>query len=92
MREQVTLMRPDARDPTTARAMSSGLPVDLISQSAGRLRVLALLYAFVFFMEAPIGSDRANVSHSVRISSVCSLMNLERAAMSVNYSILARAD
>ena len=50
MREQVTLMRPDARDPTTARAMSSGLPVDLISQSAGRLRVLALLYAFVFFM------------------------------------------
>jgi hypothetical protein len=30
--------------------MSSGLPVDLISQSAGRLRVLALLYAFVFFM------------------------------------------
>ena len=50
MREHVTLMRPDARDPTTARAMSSGLPVDLISQSAGRLRVLALLYAFVFFM------------------------------------------
>src|SRR5688572_14306341 len=50
MREHVTLMRPDARDPTTARAMSSGLPVDLISQSAGRLRILALLYAFVFFM------------------------------------------
>ena len=50
MREHVTLMRPDVRAPTTGRAMSSGLPVDLISQSAGRLRALALLYAFVFVM------------------------------------------
>jgi serine/threonine-protein kinase len=30
--------------------VSSGLPVDLLGQSAGRLRVLALLYAFTFFM------------------------------------------
>src|SRR6266576_3554747 len=49
MNEHVTLMHPDARD-GTARAISSGFPVDLLSQSAGRLRVLALLYAFVFFM------------------------------------------
>ena len=49
MREHVTLMRPDARD-STARDISSGFPTDLLSQSAGRLRVLALLYAFVFFM------------------------------------------
>ena len=49
MNEHVTLVHPDARDPT-ARAMSSGFPIDLLSQSAGRLRVLALLYAFVFFM------------------------------------------
>src|SRR6267378_447004 len=49
MNEHVTLVHPDARDPT-ARAVSSGFPVDLLSQSAGRLRVLALLYAFVFFM------------------------------------------
>src|SRR5207247_9907486 len=49
MNEHVTLVHPDARDPT-ARAISSGFPVDLLSQSAGRLRVLALLYAFVFFM------------------------------------------
>jgi eukaryotic-like serine/threonine-protein kinase len=34
----------------TRRGISSGLPADLLSQSAGRLRVLALLYAFVFFM------------------------------------------
>src|SRR5213080_4653046 len=49
MNEDVTLMHPDARDPS-ARGISSGFPVDLLSQSAGRLRVLALLYAFVFFM------------------------------------------
>src|SRR3989475_5593208 len=49
MNEHITLMHPDARDPT-AREISSGFPVDLLSQSAGRLRVLALLYAFVFFM------------------------------------------
>ena len=51
MREHVTFMPPDARDPT-ARGISSGFPVDLLSQSAGRLPVLALLYAFVFFMAA----------------------------------------
>jgi plasmid stabilization system protein ParE len=49
MHEHVTLMHPDARDPT-ARGISSGFPADLLSQSAGRLRTLALLYAFVFFM------------------------------------------
>ena len=49
MHEQVTLMHPDARE-STARGVSSGFPVDLLRQSAGRLRVLALLYAFVFFM------------------------------------------
>jgi eukaryotic-like serine/threonine-protein kinase len=49
MNEHVTLMHPDWRDPT-GRGISSGFPVDLLRQSAGRLRVLALLYAFVFFM------------------------------------------
>jgi serine/threonine-protein kinase len=49
MREHVTLMSPDASDPA-ARGISSGLPVDLVSQSAGRLRVLALVYACVFFL------------------------------------------
>src|SRR5512134_2087216 len=28
----------------------TGLPIDLLTQSVSRLRVLALLYAFVFFM------------------------------------------
>src|SRR5437763_4778295 len=49
MREHVTLMHPEARD-RSAREISSGFPVDLLSQAAGRLRVLALLYTFVLFM------------------------------------------
>lgn len=49
MNEQVTLMHPGERD-QSARGISSGFPVDLLTQSAGRLRVLALLYAFVYFM------------------------------------------
>src|SRR4051794_13479691 len=49
MHDPVTLMHPDPRD-ATPRGISSGLPADLLSQSAGRLRVLALLYATVFFL------------------------------------------
>src|SRR5687768_6681698 len=49
MHEHVTLMPPDSRDPA-ARAISSGFPADLLGQSAERLRILALLYAVVFFM------------------------------------------
>jgi eukaryotic-like serine/threonine-protein kinase len=47
--DHVTLLRPDAR-PGDARGISSSLPTDLLGQSARRLRILALLYAFVFFM------------------------------------------
>ena len=46
MHEHVTLLPPAAR----GQGFSSGLPDDLLSQAAGRLRVLALLYAFMFFM------------------------------------------
>jgi eukaryotic-like serine/threonine-protein kinase len=49
MQEHVTLIRPDARG-SIARAISASFPEDLLNQSAGRLRVLALLYAFVYFM------------------------------------------
>jgi plasmid stabilization system protein ParE len=48
MHEHVTVMPPYTREP--GREISSGFPADLLSQSAGRLRVLALLYAFIFFM------------------------------------------
>jgi eukaryotic-like serine/threonine-protein kinase len=48
MHEQVTLLAPDRAGP--ARADSSGLPPDLLSQSAARLRILALMYACVFFL------------------------------------------
>jgi eukaryotic-like serine/threonine-protein kinase len=47
--EHVTLMQPEAAEPSS-RAASSGLPSDLLSQSASRLRVVALLYALVFFL------------------------------------------
>jgi hypothetical protein len=49
MYEHATLLHPDAR-PTGARGISSSFPVDLLAQAATRLRILALLYAFVFFM------------------------------------------
>jgi hypothetical protein len=49
MPEHVTLLRP-GRGSGDSRGMSSGLPADLLGQSAERLRILALLYAFVFFM------------------------------------------
>jgi serine/threonine-protein kinase len=49
MREHVTLFRPDG-PALAARGPTSGLPTDLLREADGRLRVLALLYAFVFFM------------------------------------------
>jgi eukaryotic-like serine/threonine-protein kinase len=49
MNEPVTLMHADDPDPTS-RGRSSGFPLDLLRQSAARLRILALLYAFLFFM------------------------------------------
>ena len=63
MPQHVTILPPAARGPT-AHPISSGLPVDLLSESAGRLRALALLYAFIFFMAGVVSqlllpADRA---------------------------------
>jgi serine/threonine-protein kinase len=49
MPEHVTLLQPEGRQSSSRRTPSS-LPADLVSQSAARLRVLALLYAVVFFL------------------------------------------
>lgn len=49
MREHVTLVVPEAPGPAT-RAISSGLPADLLGRAAARLRVLAFLYTAAFFM------------------------------------------
>jgi serine/threonine-protein kinase len=60
MHDHVTLLPPDHRP--TGQAISAGLPADLVSQSAERLRVLALLYAFVFLMAGVVPAlvfDRA---------------------------------
>ena len=43
-------MRPDGRSQDSLGASSAAFPADLLGQSAARLRILALLYAFVFFM------------------------------------------
>src|SRR3954468_23715964 len=49
MPEHVTLLQPEVEESKT-RPFSSGLPSDLLAQSATRLSILALLYAFLFFM------------------------------------------
>ena len=51
MAEPVTLLRPD---PSGAgpHGTPSALPADLLGQAAARLRAVALLYAFTFFMAA----------------------------------------
>ena len=47
------LLLPHRGRPTTSpRASGTGLPADLLSQAAHRLTIIALLYAFVFFMAA----------------------------------------
>jgi eukaryotic-like serine/threonine-protein kinase len=49
MHEHVTLLHRERRD-STPHGVSSGFPTDLLGEAAGRLRVLALLYVFIFFM------------------------------------------
>ncbi len=48
MQQHVTVMPPESSD--SQRGVTSGFPTDLLIRSAGRLRVVSLLYAFVFFM------------------------------------------
>jgi eukaryotic-like serine/threonine-protein kinase len=45
-----TLVLPRANRRTSTRQTTVGLPTDVVAQSADRLRILAFLYAFVFFM------------------------------------------
>ena len=46
-----TLLLPQ-KAPPTPRGSTRGLSTEIVSQSARRLRILALVYAFVFFMSA----------------------------------------
>jgi serine/threonine-protein kinase len=67
--QPVTLVLPGSAEPVE-RGISSGFPTDLASQSAARLRVLALLYAFTFFMSGILPAllipvDRARFLGSV---------------------------
>jgi hypothetical protein len=47
MHDNVTLLQPERQ--STTRGMAASLPPDLLSQSARRLQILALLYSFIFF-------------------------------------------
>jgi eukaryotic-like serine/threonine-protein kinase len=49
MQEHVTLIAPDEDIPAPS-GVSSGLPADILGQSAARLRAVALVYAFAFFL------------------------------------------
>ena len=63
------LLLPERGRPTTsARASSTGLAVDLLTQAAERLSTVAYVYAFVFFMAGflpPLLFDRATLFGSV---------------------------
>jgi hypothetical protein len=53
-----------------SRTWASGLPLDLQTEAARRLRIVALLYAFAFFMSDPLGAmlfpdERAAFASSV---------------------------
>jgi serine/threonine-protein kinase len=64
MDQHVTIVRPEEEENSQSPRASVSLPVDLLSQAAARLRILALLYAFVFFMAdifpmLVVGNDRS---------------------------------
>jgi serine/threonine-protein kinase len=67
MKDTVLLPRAAVARPSTSPALYTGpLAPDLLSQSVRRLRVLALLYAFVFFMAGffpglLVAEDRAHI-------------------------------
>lgn len=50
LHRHATMLRTDSGEPSRAAPGSSALPSDLLHQSASRLRTVALLYAFIFFM------------------------------------------
>ncbi|MEO7985491.1 MAG: protein kinase, partial [Gemmatimonadales bacterium] len=66
MSGHVTLLRPDVSGPGTPNRLSS-LPADLLSQSASRLRVLALLYAAVYLLR--------QICHSLSEAESCGLVH-----------------
>ena len=52
MKETLLLPHAGPRGSTSSAPSTAGLPTDLLNQSVRRLRVLALLYSFTFFMAA----------------------------------------
>lgn len=68
-----TLVLPQkGRRTSGARDSTYGLPTDVVSQSAARLRVLALLYAFVFVMSGYVPALLIPPMRAQLFSSFCS--------------------
>jgi serine/threonine-protein kinase len=64
--DQTLILPPAGRRGSQSSQSTTGLPADLLRESVVRLRILALLYAFVFFMSAffpvlMLPADRAQV-------------------------------
>src|SRR5690348_5850207 len=70
------------------RGPDSGLPPDLLSQSARRLRILAVLYAFVFFMA---GYFPALLSYEDRVRLFSSFVSWVPGAVSIAIALLIAA-
>lgn len=55
---------------SSARTGTPGLPADLLNQSADRVRVVALVYAFVYFMSDPFQTLMFGTARKAYLSSV----------------------
>ncbi len=63
-----TLLRPDHAHRPSSAPGSEGLPRDLVRQATSRLRVMALLYAAIFFLADPFPSLISEAGRAVLFS------------------------
>ncbi|MQA28824.1 MAG: protein kinase [Luteitalea sp.] len=76
-----------ARDRGTS-ASATGLPADLLTQSARRLRIVALLYAVVFFMSNPL---TAILFPEERVQFLASVVRWGPSTVSITVALLVAA-
>ena len=70
---------------TAGRTPVTGLPPELLAQSARRLRIVALLYAFVFFMSDPL---QAILFADERAAFLSSLLRWVPSTISISIALL----
>lgn len=79
-----TLIPPD-RGPSTA---ATGLPADVLTQSAQRLRIVAMLYAFVFFASDPLSAILFTSERALFFSTI---MRWAPSTVSISVALLVAA-